>query len=119
MKTPSTYCQPCAIQSATRPRGEKMTTHYPTRDGATLSPSKAPGARLHYTHRPVLRRSTRVGTLCALVGLAGSVLIPPAAASAASVGSPPFAPGSVVVSQGGTIFGGTNTGSGVELNGEV
>ncbi|HXW80122.1 MAG TPA: hypothetical protein VEJ84_11530, partial [Acidimicrobiales bacterium] len=30
-----------------------------------------------------------------------------------------FAPGSVVVSQGGTIFGGTNTGTGVELNGDV
>jgi hypothetical protein len=96
-----------------------MTAHYPTPDRATLSPSRATGARLHTTRRPVLRRSARIGTLCGLVGLAGTMLITPAEASAASVGAGPFAPGSVIVSQGGTIFGGTNTGTGVELNGDV
>jgi len=96
-----------------------MTAHYPTHDGATRSPSRAPVARLRTTGRPVLRSSARVGTLCALVGLAGSMLIRPAEASAGSVGSGPFAPGSLIVSQGGTIFGGTNTGTGIELNGEV
>jgi hypothetical protein len=35
------------------------------------------------------------------------------------LGAGPFAPGSVVVSQGGTIFGGTNTGTGAELNGDL
>ncbi len=45
------------------------------------------------------------------------MLVAPTEASATGVG--PFAPGSVVVSQGGTIFGGTNAGTGVELNGEV
>jgi sugar lactone lactonase YvrE len=47
----------------------------------------------------------------------GSVLVTATEASATDVG--PFAPGSVVVSQGRTIFGGTNTGTGVELNGDV
>jgi sugar lactone lactonase YvrE len=65
----------------------------------------------------MLRRSTRAGTLCALAGLAGSSLLPQTGASATGLG--PFAPGSVVISQGGTIFGGTNTGTGVELNGDV
>jgi len=96
-----------------------MTAHYLIHDGATRGPSSEPGARLHTTSRPVLRTSARVGTLCALVCLAGSVLITPAEASAASGGAGPIAPGSVIVSQGGTIFGGTNTGTGVELNGDV
>jgi sugar lactone lactonase YvrE len=47
------------------------------------------------------------------------MLVAPAEASATSFGAGPLAPGSVVVSQGGTIFGGTNTGTGVELNGDV
>ncbi len=47
------------------------------------------------------------------------MLVTPAEASAVPFGVRPFAPGSVVVSQGGTIFGGTNTGTGVELNGDV
>ena len=47
----------------------------------------------------------RAGALCALVGLASSMLVAPTEASAAPFGVGPFAPGSVVVSQGGTIFG--------------
>ena len=61
----------------------------------------------------------RTGALCALVGLASSMLVAPTEASATPFGLGPFAPGSVVVSQGGTIFGGTNAGTGVELNGDV
>jgi hypothetical protein len=61
----------------------------------------------------------RIGALCALLGLASSVLVASSGASAAPLGIRPFAPGSLVVSQGGTIFGGTNAGSGVELNGDV
>jgi streptogramin lyase len=67
----------------------------------------------------VLRRSAKAGTLCAIVGLAGSMLVAPTDASATSFGGRALAPGSVVVSQGGTIFGGTNTGARVELNGDV
>ena len=96
-----------------------MTPHHPAHDGVTLSPSRAQAARLHTTSRPVLLRSARIGMLCALVGLAGTMLITSAEASAASVGTGLFAPGSVIVSQGGTIFGGTNTGTGVELNGDL
>jgi sugar lactone lactonase YvrE len=94
-----------------------MTPQYPTHDRATLRTSRAPNARLHATKRPVLKKSMRTGALCVLVGLAGSLLLPQTEASATGLG--PFAPGSVVVSQGGTIFGGTNTGTGVELNGNV
>ena len=61
----------------------------------------------------------RNGSLCALVGLGASILVAPIEASATPLGPGPFAPGSVVVSQGGTIFGGTNVGTGVELNGDV
>jgi secreted PhoX family phosphatase len=65
----------------------------------------------------MVHKAKRARALCAVVGLAGSSLLPQTAASASGLGL--FAPGSVVVSQGGTIFGGTNTGAGVELNGDV
>ncbi len=94
-----------------------MTSPNPTHDRAPWSSSRTQSPRLHPTKRPSLGRSVRTGTLCALFGLASSVLVAPTEASATGVG--PFAPGSVVVSQGGTIFGGTNAGTGVELNGEV
>ncbi len=71
------------------------------------------------TQRPTLRWSRKTGALCGLVGLAGAVLVAPTGASAAPWGVGPFAPGSVVVSQGGTIFGGANTGGLLELNGDV
>ena len=96
-----------------------MTPQYSTHDGATRRPSGAPGARLHETKRPVLERSMTTGALCALFALASSVLVAPTGASATPFGGGPFAPGRVVVAQGGTIFGGTNTGTGVELNGDV
>jgi streptogramin lyase len=67
----------------------------------------------------VLNKSKGTGALCALFALASSMLVAPSEASATSFRVGPFAPGSVVVSQGGTIFGGTNTGTGVELNGDV
>jgi streptogramin lyase len=96
-----------------------MTTQDSIRDSAPRSSSKTPSARLHPTKRSVLRRSMRIGGLCALVALASSMLVAPTAASAAHFGGRPLARGSVVVTQGGTIFGGTNAGSGVELNGDV
>ena len=58
------------------------------------------------------------GALCALAGLASSCWSRQPKPRP-TFGLRPFAPGSVVVSQGGTIFGGTNAGTGVELNGEV
>jgi hypothetical protein len=61
--------------------------------------------------------SIRAGALCALVCLASSVPVAQTEASAAGVG--PFAPGSVVVSQAGTIFGGGGGGNGVKANGDV
>ena len=83
------------------------------------SPSATSNARLQPTKRPARARSIRTGALCALVGLASSVLVAPADASATSAGIGVLARGSVVVSQGGTIFGGTNTGARLELNGDV
>jgi hypothetical protein len=63
----------------------------------------------------------RTGALCALVALASSVLVATTGAWAASYRGQPFAPGSVVVAQGGTIFGdGVGvSGSGVEADGDV
>jgi hypothetical protein len=59
----------------------------------------------------------RTGAVCALVALASSMLVAPTEASAGPFG--PFAPGSVVVAQGGTIAGTGGSGTGVEANGEV
>jgi hypothetical protein len=55
------------------------------------------------------------------VGLAGSMLGAPTETSAAPFDVHPFAPGRVVVSQGGTIFGtgGSGIGTTVEANGDV
>jgi ligand-binding sensor domain-containing protein len=96
-----------------------MTHHYSMHGRAARSPADGPNARLHATKRPVLNKSKGTGALCALFALASSMLVAPTEASATPFHVGPFAPGSVVVSQGGTIFGGTNTGSGVELNGDV
>jgi sugar lactone lactonase YvrE len=55
-----------------------------------------------------------------LLGVGNSLLLAPTQASASPSGPGPFAPGSVVVSQGGEIFGGViSSGTGVEANGEV
>src|SRR5580658_8810898 len=105
-------------ERTTKPKGEKMTPEYSMHDSAARSPSRASSARLCGTKQPVVRRRMRTGALCTLVCLAISLVVAPTAASAAHFRGP-FAPGSVIVSQGGTIFGGTNTGSGVELNGDV
>jgi hypothetical protein len=96
-----------------------MTPQHSTRDSAARSSSRTQSARLRATKRPVPRRSIKTGVLCALVGLASPMLVAPAGASATPFDGRPLAPGSVVVSQGGTIFGGTSTGTGVELNGAV
>jgi sugar lactone lactonase YvrE len=55
------------------------------------------------------------------VGLASSMLVAPTDTAAAPVGVRPFAPGSVVVSQGGTIAGtgGSGIGTTAKANGEV
>jgi len=58
--------------------------------------------------------------LCALFGLANSVLVAPTEVSAAPFGFGPLAPGSVVVAQGGTISGnGTGTPGTVSADGYV
>src|SRR5208282_5960444 len=99
----------------------EMTSQYSTHDGAARSSSRVPGARLHATERTVLSRSMKTGALCALVALASPVLVVATGASAAPAGIGPFAPGSIVVSQGGTIAGTGKSGKGttVEDNGEV
>ncbi|MGO9581730.1 MAG: hypothetical protein ACLP36_02885 [Acidimicrobiales bacterium] len=76
-----------------------MTPEYSVYDSPSRSSSRAPRARLRAVKRPVLGRSTRAGALCALVGLASSMLVAPTEASAAPFGAGPFAPGSVVVSR--------------------
>jgi hypothetical protein len=63
----------------------------------------------------------RIGALCALLGFANSAPVAPADASATPFGGGHFAAGSIVVSQGGTIFGtgGSGIGTTVEANGAV
>ena len=92
-----------------------MTPQYSVHDSPSRSSSRSPRARLHAVKLTVLGRSTRAGALCALVGLASSMLVAPTEASAAPFGAGPFAQGSVVGSQAdlapGTIFvanGGAN-----------
>ena len=75
--------------------------------------------RLHAARPRVLKTSMKTVALGTLVGLAGPMLVAPTGASAAPSGQGPFAPGRVVVAQGGAIFGGSGGGNGVEANGEV
>jgi hypothetical protein len=82
-----------------------MTHQCSTHDSAARGPSRAPSGHLHEAKRPEVRRSAKAGALLSLLGLAGSVLVAPTGASAASFGFRSFAPGSVVVAQGGTISG--------------
>ena len=97
-----------------------MNPQHSTRDGLARSPGRAPSARFHTAKWPALGRVMRIGALCGLFGLASSVLVAPTGASATPFGPGPFAPGSVVVAQGGTIFGGRRlSGTGVEANGAV
>jgi sugar lactone lactonase YvrE len=91
-----------------------MSRHYSAYKGA--DPSGAPNTPLHAAKRPAFRTHTRTGALCALVFVTGFMLLPQAEASA--TGMDPLAPGSVVVSQGGTMWA-TSAGTGVELYGEV
>ena len=76
-----------------------MTPQYSVHDSPSRSSGSAPSARLYVVKRPVLRRSTRAGALCALAGLASAMLVAPTEASAAPFGAGPFAPGNVVISQ--------------------
>jgi streptogramin lyase len=95
-----------------------MTPHYSTQYIAARGPSTAKTARLGATKRIALGRTMRTAALCALFGLASSVLVAPAGAST-PFGRHSFPPGSVVVSQGGTLAGdGTGT-TGVEALGAV
>jgi hypothetical protein len=100
-----------------------MIPHYSIQDGTARGLSTAPSARLHPGKRPALGRSMRnmsSGALCALFALGSSVLVAPTDASATPFGSGPFASGSVVVAQGGTIAAGVvPPGTGVEANGAV
>jgi hypothetical protein len=79
-----------------------MTPRYPIPDSGARSSSRAPGIHFHEVKRPARGQSARTGALCALLALASSVLVAPTGASAAPPNVGPFAPGSVVVSQGGS-----------------
>jgi streptogramin lyase len=93
-----------------------MNNEYATHDSASPGPSRARSANLHASRWPALKGNVTTGLLCALASLTTPILVAPTEASATGVS--PFAPGSVVVSQGGTMW--TNSaGTGVELNGEV
>jgi hypothetical protein len=98
-----------------------MTTYQSGCDGITPNPSRALDARFHAAKPPALGRSMRTGMLCGLFGLASSVLVPSTQAWAAPGGVGTLVPGTIVVAQGGTIFGALGTGIGptVEANGEV
>jgi sugar lactone lactonase YvrE len=96
-----------------------MTAQSSIRDRAARSTGRKPRTRHRAAKRPLLGTAWTTGALCALLGWSTSMLAAPAGASPAPLHVDPTAPGSVVVSQGGTIFGGTNLGTGVELNGDV
>jgi streptogramin lyase len=78
----------------------------------------------HYLrHNPA---RSRAATVFALFGLVSSVLVPLTEASAAPSGGGLFAPGTVVIAEGGTIAGGeqytgpaSGKGANIERNGEV
>ena len=98
-----------------------MTTYQSFYDGVTRNSGRTSAASLQATKRPALGRNTKAGVLCALFGLASSMLVAPTEAWAAPDGARPLAPETVVVTQGGTIFGALGSGIGptVEANGEV
>ena len=97
-----------------------MTSQQSIDDIAARRPGSARIARLRPTKRPTLGHGIRAGAACgALLGLACATLAAPTDASATPFGARAFVPGSVVVSQGGAIFGGSGGGNGVEANGEV
>ena len=82
-----------------------MTRQTSNHDSAGRSLARAPRARPRAAKQAALGKSARSGALCALFALAGSMLVAPTQASATPFGFRPFAPGSVVVAQGGTISG--------------
>jgi hypothetical protein len=96
-----------------------MRAQYSIHERAAGSPSRASRTWLHAKKQLILGKSSRTWAVCALLSLPSSLLVAPAGASVVRSSGGPFAPGSVVVSQGGSVFGGTNTGTGVELNGDV
>ena len=98
-----------------------MAPHHSTRDPFARGPGRALSAPLHATKMRVLGRSMKAGALCTFLGLASSMMVAPTQASAAPFGGVPFAPGSVIVAQGGTIAGNNNTGTPgtVEADGSV
>ncbi len=82
----------------------------------TRTPRARPSAAIH----AALGKSAKSEALCAVFALAYSMLVSPTEASAAPFGFGPFAPGSVVVAQGGTISGnGTGTAGTVSADGYV
>jgi hypothetical protein len=96
-----------------------MTPQYSTHYGSNGGPGIPPGARFRTINRLALGKRTRTGVLCTLVGLASSVVVAPTLASATAFGPRSFAPGSVVVAQGGTIAGDGTSGTGVEAYGAL
>ena len=102
-------------------KGKIMNHNCPTLGGAAPSSARPSSARRDATKRPALNRRVTTGALCALVGLAGSTAVAPTVASAAPLGVGAFAPGSIVVAQGGTIAGtgGSGTGTTVKEDGGV
>ena len=98
-----------------------MTVSHLTDNGAARSPSEATSVRLRRATRPSLLKSMRTGAFFfGFFGLVGSMLTAPTAASAAPFRAAPFPPGSIVVSQGGTIAAGEGGTAGtVAADGEV
>ena len=97
-----------------------MTPHYSTQYIAARGPSTATNCPPWCDQTACAREEHEDrGAVCALFGLASSVLVAPTGASATPSGRHSFPPGSVVVSQGGTLAGdGTGT-TGVEALGAV
>jgi hypothetical protein len=97
-----------------------MTVQYSLHDRAGRSLSRTPGAYLCAVRRRVPRATTRFAALFAMIAVASPLVGPPTGASATPYGLGPFAPGSVVVAQGGTISGnGTGTAGTVQADGYV
>jgi hypothetical protein len=82
-----------------------MAAQYSTRDRSARSPSRTPGTYPCAVRRHVPRATMRSAALFAMFALVSPLVVPPPGASAAPFGLGPFAPGSVVVAQGGTISG--------------
>ena len=98
-------CRPPFVHCTTQEQDQKRSENEPPVLNRRSAPRRArAGRRVEaYMRTNGLRLRKRTGTwaLCALFSLASTVLVAPTEASATPIGAGPFAPGSVVVSQGG------------------